>query len=80
MNIGIGFNTTTTFAGQQGSFAFSASSGTTTNFTFSIIGTYPAPPSLGINNVNALEKASGTDGALMLGTTASMLLQGQWRG
>jgi|SRR5580693_7373408 hypothetical protein len=77
--IGIGFNTTTTFAGQQGSFQFSAGTPTNTNFVVSMTGTYSPAPSLGINNVNALEKATNA-GATMLGTTASMLLQAQWRG
>ena len=80
LTIGIGFNTTTTFAGQVGSFLYSAASGTTTNFSFSTTGNYPALPSLGINNVNALELGAAPNGATMLGTTASMLLQAQWRG
>jgi hypothetical protein len=78
VTIGIGFNTTTTFAGMRGS--YSSSIGTQLNISSSLLGSYPAAPSLGINNINALEEAVPPGGATMLGTTASMLLQAQWRG
>lgn len=78
--IGIGFNTTTAFAGQRGSFQMSVSAGVTSiNIVASMTGTYAPSASLGINNVYALEQATNA-GATMLGTTASMILQGQWRG
>jgi len=78
VSIGIGFNTTTTFAGMRGSYSSGVS--TQLNISSSLTGSYPAAPSLGINNVNALESAVAPGGATMLGTTASMLLQAQWRG
>ena len=80
MKIGIGFNGTTAFTGQVAEFAYSSGIATTVNLVGSITANYPAPPSLGINNVNALEDALAPDGATMLGTTASMLLLGMWRG
>lgn len=78
VSVGIGFNTTTAFAGMRGS--YSSSIGTQLNISSSLTGSYPAAPSLGINNVNALEIAVAPGGATLLGTTASMLLQAQWRG
>jgi hypothetical protein len=78
IQIGIGFNNTTAFSGVVGTINYSGV--TTLNLNSSVTSSFPAAPSLGINNVNALEKAFAPDGATMLGTTASMLLLAQWRG
>jgi|ERR1700722_780287 len=78
MTIGLGYNTTTAFAGVQGSYSSGVS--TQLNISVSLTSSYPAAPSLGINNVYALEQAVAPGGATMIGTTASMLLQAQWRG
>ena len=75
-SIGIGYNST------------SANSGTTAQYynppTVTAIGdlraTYQAPPSLGINTVNALEScpSNGATGTFY-GTQANMLLTAEWR-
>ena len=80
MIVGIGFNSTTAITGTRGLLEYSSALASAVNINSSIAGRYGAPPSLGINNICALEQAIPADGATMLGTQASMLLQAQWRG
>lgn len=77
-SIGLGLNSTTTFAGFLGRIQ---SPGPATNVT---AGTEHAPyvlqPSLGINNLTALETATAPTTTTFFGTSASMLAQCRWRG
>jgi hypothetical protein len=79
--VGVGYNSTTVFSGTQGQFSHQASgTATTLNINNVVSGNYVAPPSLGVNNVNALEKAIGNHGFQGNGTQANMLLSACYRG
>jgi hypothetical protein len=79
----IGWNSTTTSSGQQGSaqFVFTGASSLFELF-MTTQSNYTAPPSLGVNVVTALEATAGTigSGQTFFGTESQMLLSASWRG
>jgi hypothetical protein len=82
-NVGIGWNSTSVFSGTTSQSATSVATGTVvTSCLISVTGLYVAPPSLGINNVNAVEAAitGYNNGFTGHGTQANMLLEAEWRG
>jgi hypothetical protein len=78
-NFGIGWNVTNAFSGTPGVTNYSISANTL-NISGSPAGVYTAPPSLGVNNVNALEQAVTPNGFTGRGTQTNMVLQACWRG
>lgn len=79
--VGVGWNNAAAFSGTQGNAGFSTS-GPTINAAATPAGYYTAPPSLGINNIYALEtvNAGASNGFNGHGTQGNMLLQATWRG
>lgn len=83
--VGIGFNSTTAFSGQQGQYTIGGGSGIAGNalqsLNFSLFAKYATSPSLGINVITALETSGGTiTSATWNGTEAHMVLIARWRG
>lgn len=80
LQVGIGWNATNAFSGTTG---YSAGNGSTTVFG-SQVGEYVNAPSLGLNNVNALENVPTTSGTLawqtFFGTEAHHQLIVEYRG
>ena len=73
--IGIGFNSTTAFNGIAASANTTGSTPIITLATSNIVA-----PSLGINVSASLEKGSGVNANIFLGTSSNMILQATWRG
>lgn len=79
--VGIGYNSTTAFSGKVGLVSLTNSSGGQINgLVFPLNARYLAPPSIGRNNITALENGLGATVSIWLGTEVSMLLSAQWRG
>ncbi|QWG16119.1 hypothetical protein KMZ68_13805 [Bradyrhizobium sediminis] len=79
--ISIGYNSTTTESGRVGKLIFSSAAAGLSSITQSIRATHIAPPSIGINKVNAIEQApSGTTNNTYTGTQSDMILSAKWRG
>lgn len=78
--IGVGVNSTTTYTGQTGSI-YVSNSATTEGNQLVAVARYLAAPSLGINDIQALESTPTNTGTeTFYGTETNMLLYAEWRG
>lgn len=79
MVVGVGFNSTTAFSGTLGHLTVSSAQTETTGVYTTA--QYDAPPSLGVNNIQACENTPVTSGTeTSFGTQSNMLLRAVWRG
>jgi hypothetical protein len=77
--IGIGYNSTTTFSGKTGIANFTNSTASPVSFNAAIQARYLTQPALGYNRITALESGLGADVATWNGTETYMLLSAVWR-
>jgi hypothetical protein len=83
MQVGIGVNSTTAFSGQNGEVAAIAGAAANSghNLTAQATAQHSLVPSLGINDIQSLERTPDSDAAnSYFGTEANMLLSATWMG
>jgi hypothetical protein len=78
--VGIGWNSQSSPLGRLGEFSFTNSTANTIVTNQPIVGSYLAPPALGINTVYGLENGLGADVSGWSGTQNFQVISAQWRG
>lgn len=77
----IGYNATNVLSGTEGSVQFTIAAATANNVRNSVLAQYMAPPSIGINNVQACERTpTATATITFYGTEVEMKLTAAWWG
>jgi len=78
--VGIGYNSTSSPSGMTGEMNFTNSTASTIVINDSIVGSYLAPPDIGINLISALENGEGVTVNTWSGGQQFQVLSAKWRG